>query len=506
MYNDTAKNARPTPGLLYFHPNHLGSTALVTDDAGDLVSEIHYKPYGEVIRSASSGPDSFRKKYTGQEEDPETSLMYYNARYYDPAIGRFISQDSMVDPGAGSQGFNRYMYVGGNPVMGTDPSGHFVDPISLMIIGAIIGGMMGGVSGAMGCDCSGSEQLAAFAGGFVIGALAGAAGGGLGAVVANAGASGFLVGLAGGFVGGAISGAGNALMNGTDVALGFAQGAMAGAVIGGLMGVAGDLVGKISSELKGISSDLLSGKRGLTSVGLGWEENPFWNFLSDSPGGRAVLGNETARAVSKKVEEFVASEAAKTLAENLSKTAQYLDSLQRAITELRIIIDPVSQSVTVSYYNNGFHSVFGEPEVAVNGSFVSGSGGVSEGYFPQVLGEVASSFGGAGVVIKGSRYALKALKASKYFAKGGNNISKLINSAKQLYPKLAEKTHLHHITPKYLGGAANGPMVSINGAYHQLITNEFRALWGYGRGIPSSTQLQEIMKAVYTKYPIPGGF
>jgi RHS repeat-associated protein len=89
---------------------------------------------------------------TGQRRD-ETGLLYYNARYYDPAIGRFLSADTIV-PGAGAltvapgdataaaawgqggggpadpQALNRYTYAGNNPVRNTDPTGHCVEPLS----------------------------------------------------------------------------------------------------------------------------------------------------------------------------------------------------------------------------------------------------------------------------------------------------------------------------------------------------------------------------------------
>ncbi len=82
----------------------------------------------------------------------------------------------------------------------------------------------------------------------------------------------------------------------------------------------------------------------------------------------------------------------------------------------------------------------------------------------------------------------------------------LVKAAQKIYPKKAGTTQLHHITPKYLGGAKNGSLVPLDGAYHQMITNEFRALWGYGKGVPSATELQSIMKQVYTKYPLPPGY
>jgi len=73
-----------------------------------------------------------RYTFTGQYshvDDPTTSgitegfgLMFYNARYYDPALGRFAQADSII-PG-GAQGLDRYAYVNNSPVNFTDPSGH----------------------------------------------------------------------------------------------------------------------------------------------------------------------------------------------------------------------------------------------------------------------------------------------------------------------------------------------------------------------------------------------
>ena len=71
------------------------------------------------------GPDGFSIKYTGQYRDTETGLDYFNARYYSPTQGRFVSPDpgnagaNLGDPAT----WNGYAYVGGNPVNVTDPSG-----------------------------------------------------------------------------------------------------------------------------------------------------------------------------------------------------------------------------------------------------------------------------------------------------------------------------------------------------------------------------------------------
>ncbi len=87
------------------------------------LSSINYKPYGEIHRTDSGGPDISKFKYTGQEEDKESGLMYYKARYYDPALGRFLQADSVVMAEA-TYGLNRYMYTFGNPIKFGDKGGN----------------------------------------------------------------------------------------------------------------------------------------------------------------------------------------------------------------------------------------------------------------------------------------------------------------------------------------------------------------------------------------------
>ena len=108
--------------------------------------------------------------------------------------------------------------------------------------------------------------------------------------------------------------------------------------------------------------------------------------------------------------------------------------------------------------------------------------------------------GGTGTVAKG--VAKSMIKRNvKQGAK--TNIEKLVIEAQQRYPRKAGKIEMHHIVPKYLGGNRNGPMVGIDGAYHQVITNEFRSLYPYGQNKPSAELLERILESVYSKYPIP---
>ncbi len=122
----------------YLFGDHLGSTVLTTDSMGAKVSEIRYKPWGEIRSTWTSAvvtTPSYKLSlytFTGQAsymDDPTTSgttegfgLMFYNARWYDPAIGRFAQADSIVPPGI--QGYDHYAYVNNNPLRYTDPTGH----------------------------------------------------------------------------------------------------------------------------------------------------------------------------------------------------------------------------------------------------------------------------------------------------------------------------------------------------------------------------------------------
>jgi hypothetical protein len=84
-------------------------------------------------------------------------------------------------------------------------------------------------------------------------------------------------------------------------------------------------------------------------------------------------------------------------------------------------------------------------------------------------------------------------------------IRALAREAETLYPKLAAKApQLHHVIPKYLGGPKDGLLVRLPAAYHQMITNAFRALVPYGQRIQLTVEeVQRILQQVYSKYPLP---
>jgi len=103
--------------IIYYHPDHLGSNVLMTDEEGEVIEETFYLPFGEVIEGGDS-----RYLYTGQEYDDESELYYYGARYYSPYLRQFTQPDTVIQDVYNPQNLNRYSYVLNNPYKYTDPS------------------------------------------------------------------------------------------------------------------------------------------------------------------------------------------------------------------------------------------------------------------------------------------------------------------------------------------------------------------------------------------------
>jgi RHS repeat-associated protein len=121
-YAGSQRIAMRTNGTLnYLLGDHLGSTSLTTDAAGNKVSEIRYKAWGTVRYATENVPTKYQ--YTGQfSYEAEFGLYFYNARWYDPVLSRFAQADSIIPPGV--QGYDRYAYTNNNPVRYVDPTGH----------------------------------------------------------------------------------------------------------------------------------------------------------------------------------------------------------------------------------------------------------------------------------------------------------------------------------------------------------------------------------------------
>ncbi len=82
---------RTASGVTYLHGDHLGSTSVTS---GVSSSTQTYYPYGNVRTTSGTLPTDYT--FTGQKLDASSGLMYYGARYYDAAIGRFAQPDSSL--------------------------------------------------------------------------------------------------------------------------------------------------------------------------------------------------------------------------------------------------------------------------------------------------------------------------------------------------------------------------------------------------------------------------
>jgi RHS repeat-associated protein len=103
----------------WYMTDKLGSVTDVVNSSGTVIDNIVYGVFGNIVsESAPSSGDRF--KYTGREYDATTGLYYYHARYYDPATGRFASQDPM---GFRAGDANLYRYTGNGPTNAIDPTG-----------------------------------------------------------------------------------------------------------------------------------------------------------------------------------------------------------------------------------------------------------------------------------------------------------------------------------------------------------------------------------------------
>ena len=117
---------------MYFHPDHLGSSSYVTDKKGNFFEMIEYLPYGETLYDEAATVDKTEFRFTSKEQDAETGLYYYGARYRDAKTGVWLSVDPILEsylegePNEGiysSINLNLYHYAGNNPVAYNDPTG-----------------------------------------------------------------------------------------------------------------------------------------------------------------------------------------------------------------------------------------------------------------------------------------------------------------------------------------------------------------------------------------------
>lgn len=113
--------AGPTT-ISYLHTDALGSPIAKTNSSGTVIETSEYEPYGDLLNRANDD----RAGYTGHVMDAASGLTYMQQRYYDPAIGRFLSVDPVNANSVTGSNFNRYNYAANNPYLFTDPDGRVI--------------------------------------------------------------------------------------------------------------------------------------------------------------------------------------------------------------------------------------------------------------------------------------------------------------------------------------------------------------------------------------------
>ncbi len=102
----------------FFHRDHLGSVAVLTNETGAVVERLSYDAWGK--RRQPNGADDpagsltsqTTRGFTGHEQLDDVDLIHMNGRVYDPLLGRFGTPDPMTESPFSTQGWNRYAYVG----------------------------------------------------------------------------------------------------------------------------------------------------------------------------------------------------------------------------------------------------------------------------------------------------------------------------------------------------------------------------------------------------------
>jgi RHS repeat-associated protein len=119
--------AQTQPPITHYHLDRLGSVLAVTDATGSVVQQARYRAYGEIRGRFDGGgtpvaeSERYRHEYTAWETDVGTSLLYAGARYYDPALGQFLTHDPAM------QFASPYALGPGDPVNTADPTGAQAD-------------------------------------------------------------------------------------------------------------------------------------------------------------------------------------------------------------------------------------------------------------------------------------------------------------------------------------------------------------------------------------------
>ena len=240
---------------------------------------MRYFAFGETRYELGTTPTS--RRYTSQIDYQDIGLYDYGARFYDPAIGRFISSDSIVPKPDDPPSFNRYSYSRNSPIRYLDPNGHFWQE-ALKVLGKALAGAVLGA--AVGVASEATVQLI----------VASTQGKSINTVVQEFSQPQHEAKLIGAGIGGAVTGA---LLGATD-----GKGGIATFAAGGIMGGQAEALSRGVAEeqlINGTKSDISQGveqacqygfldpltaaRDGLLAVGAGVLTNLAYSAVTPTP-------------------------------------------------------------------------------------------------------------------------------------------------------------------------------------------------------------------------------
>lgn len=185
---------RSGEGTAWHLADRLGTIRDILGSSGTIVSNIEYGSFGGVV-TITNPSTADRFLFTGRELDSQTGLHYYRARFYDPSLGRFTSQDPI---GFAALDANLMRYVFNSPLNATDPTG-----LQSAIESAVLTSIITAAASGVGLACAGAP-IAGAPGGLAAGIFGTGVGGGVAA------GSGVLAGVGASSSAGAAAGAGPA--------------------------------------------------------------------------------------------------------------------------------------------------------------------------------------------------------------------------------------------------------------------------------------------------------
>ena len=228
--SDLSKDTR------WFHTDGLGSITVISDENGHVLKRYTYDAWGKqstvfTTSTSTTNLNPTTRGYTDHEMLADFGLIHMNGRVYDPILGRFLSADPNVDGASDAQGYNRYSYVGNNPMNATDPSGYFglKDVLKIVAIVVVAYFTAGWAVSTWGTTMTGTLG----------GTMTVTAGSTFATMVPVAIGNGIIGGLAGGFA----SGFAGSLLNGGSIGDAFKAGVIGsatGAISGGVAGAFSD--------------------------------------------------------------------------------------------------------------------------------------------------------------------------------------------------------------------------------------------------------------------------